>query len=157
MKTIKGILGFTWAVLAIVIVPVTYVGNAYFSRQLASSTGVTISPHYTGGEVVQVIDHTSYRTSVHRPVFDGLLGPRNDGFIQVMFGPAAGLPPVIKEGIDYDRDGRNDFLITVDTREEKAGVSTSCPAVGEAVQSYRLKDSFAVRIPLHNTRKENHP
>ena len=50
MKTLKGILGYIWAFLAIFIVLATFVGHDYFSGKLASATGITISPWYSGGE-----------------------------------------------------------------------------------------------------------
>ena len=150
MKRIKGIFGYLWAGSTILIVLAAYAGNGFFSRQLATATEIKVSPRFTGGEVVKTVEHDSYRTSVHRPVFDGLLGPRSDGFIQVDWRPAATLPPVIQEKIDYDGDSREDFVIVLDTVKQTAAVSTDVAGVEKTGQVYRLKDGWAVRVPLTN-------
>ncbi len=149
MKRIKSILCHLWAGSTILIVLAAYAGNGFFSRQLATATEIKVSPRFTGGEVVKTIEHDSYRTSVRRPVFDGLFGPRSDGFVQVDWRPAATLPPVIQEKIDYDGDGREDFLIVLDTVRHAAAISPDIAGVGSAGQVYKLKDGWAVRVPLN--------
>jgi len=73
-------------------------------------------PEESCGEEVRTIDHCAYKTQIHRPVFDGLTDEREKGFIQLNWEPFAGVPPVIREKIDYDGDHTDDFLITLDTR-----------------------------------------
>ena len=111
MKRALKIAGYTWAAACVVIVIATFAGNDYFSGRLASATGVTISPWYSGGEIVRSIDHGAYRTLIRRPVFDGLIGERKEGFIQIEWQPVTALPPVIEDGIDYTGDGKEDFSV----------------------------------------------
>ena len=89
---------------------------------------------------------------VHRPVFDGLLGDRSDGFVQIDWRPAAKLPPMLQEKIDVDGDGREDFLIVLDTVKQTAAVSPDIAGVETAGQVFKLKDGWAVRIPMNQSR-----
>lgn len=148
MKTLKGILGYIWAFLTVFIVLATFMGNDYFSEQLASATGITVSPWFSGGEIVKTIDHGTYKTYIHRPVFDALIGERREGFMQLNWEPYAGLPPVIQETIDYNGDSRKDFLITLNTQTGDATLAAHTPTVLSIERSYRLKTGWAVRVVL---------
>lgn len=148
MKTLKGFLGYMWAFLTVFIVLATFVGNDYFSEKLASATGVTVSPWFSGGEVVKTVDHDAYTTYIHRPVFDALIGERKEGFIQLNWEPFAGLPPVIQEKVDYNGDSKEDFLITLNTKTGGVSLTASNPTVLSIEGSYRLKKGWAVRVIL---------
>jgi hypothetical protein len=148
MKTLKGILGYSWAFLAIFIVLATFMGNDYFSEQLASVTGITVSPWFSGGEVVRTVDHGTYKTYLHRPVFDALIGEKREGFMQLNWEPYEGLPPVIQEQIDYNGDNRADFRITLNTHTGNATLTAQSPTVLSVERSYRLKKGWAVRVML---------
>lgn len=149
MKTLKSFLGYLWAAPALLIVLATFMGNGWFSRQLASATDIKVSPRFTGGEVVKTIDHGVYQTDLHRPVFDGLLEPRSKGFIQLNWRPAAGLPQTVQEAVDYNNDGREDFQVVLDTKKGSVSVTAYSPGVGTSPESYKLKNGWAVRVPLH--------
>jgi hypothetical protein len=148
MKTLKGILGYIWAFLAIFIALATFMGHDYFSKGLASATGVTVSPWFSGGEVARTVDHGAYNTYLHRPVFDALIGERRKGFIQLKWEPYEGLPPVIKEQIDYNGDSRADFFITLNTQTGDTTLTAQSPTVLSVERSYRLKKGWAVRVLL---------
>lgn len=140
--------GYTWGILAILIVLATFMGNKYFSRTLANISGVTVSPWYSGGEIVITADHGSYKTFVRRPVFDGLIWERKSGFIQINWEPFSGLPSVVEEKIDYNGDGQEDFLVTLDTATGNASLVAYSPDVVSVEKSYRLTKGWAVRILL---------
>ena len=80
MRILKSFLGYTWAVAAIIIALATFVGYNYFSQVFADVTGITINPRYSGGEIVKTVDHGNYKTTIHRPVFDSLIGQTEEGF-----------------------------------------------------------------------------
>ena len=148
MKVLKGILGYTWAFLTIFIVLATFVGRDYFSAKLASATGITVSPWFSGGEVVQTVAHGRYKTYIHRPVFDALIGETRKGFIQLKWEPYAGLPPVVQETIDYNGDNKADFSIILNTQTGDATLTAHSPTVLSIEGSYRLKKGWAVRVML---------
>lgn len=150
MVRLKSIMGYIWAASAIIIVLATYMGNGYFSRQFVAASEIKVNPRFTGGEIVKTIEHDSYRTFIHRPVFDGLLSPRQEGFVQIAWKPAAALPAVMQEKLDYDGDGREDFLISVDTSAQTAAVTSYNSVVGTEAKVYKLRDGWAVRVPLMN-------
>jgi hypothetical protein len=99
MKKIKSFMGYIWAAAVIIIALATFLGQSYLSRTLASATGVTVNPLYSGGEIIKTVDHGKYKTAVHRPVFDSLIGQTKEGFIQINWEPAASLPQIISEGL----------------------------------------------------------
>lgn len=148
MKKWKTILGYTWAALAIIIAPITYIGGSAISRALASATGVIVSPRYSGGEIVQTINHGTYTTAVHRPVFDALIGQTKTGFIQVNWLPAAGLPPVVTETVDCNGDGKADFTIVLNTKTGEAVLTDKAAIVLSLEKTYHLRDGWAARINL---------
>lgn len=148
MSKIKGILGYIWAFSALFLVLATFVGYNYFSKKLTSATGITVSPWYTGGEIVRTIDHGTYKTYIHRPVFDALIGERREGFIQLNWEPFAGLPPLIRETIDYNGDNKEDFLITLDTKTGNTALAAYNTSVLSIGKSYKLRKGWAVRVRL---------
>ncbi|MEN6373409.1 MAG: hypothetical protein ABFD75_01340 [Smithella sp.] len=148
MKNFKSILGYTWAVAALIIAPATFFGLDYFSRVLAEATGVTVNPWYTGGEIIKSIDHGSYRTLLHRPVFDSLIGQKKKGFIQINWEPAAGLPPIIREGFDFNNDHEEDFHLTLNTKTGKVELQAVNAAILPEAKAYSLRNGWAVRISL---------
>ena len=148
MKKLQSIMGYVGAVAALFIVLATFFGNGYFSRTLATATGITVSPLYSGGNIVKVIDHGAYKTSIHRPVFDSLIGQTEKGFVQINWDPAARLPSEIKEGIDFNGDGQEDFVVTLNTATGQAALASANPAVLSIEKSYRLRNGWAVRVLL---------
>ena len=99
---------------------------------------------------MKTVDHGSYKTAIHRPVFDALIGQTREGFIQVNWEPVAGLPQMISEGVDYNNDGREDFVVTLNTVTGEATLVKSHPAVLDIEKTYRLQKGWAVRILLKN-------
>lgn len=151
MKRLTSIAGYAWAVLAIPIVLATFMGMDFWARGLAGATGVIISPWFTGGEIARTERHEGYRTEIHRPVFDGLLGQRKEGFVQVTWMPEKEtLPPVIDEAIDYDGDRVEDFFISLDTRTNEASLSPESSRVIGLGEIITLREGRVARVRLKN-------
>lgn len=148
MQKLKSFLGYTWAVAALIIAPATFLGLDSLSRTLASVTGVTVNPWYTGGEIIKSIDHGSYRTLIHRPVFDSLIGQKKKGFIQINWEPAAGLPHIVDEGFDFNNDNKEDFRLALNTKTGKVALQTVNTAILSDAKAYQLHNGWAVRVPL---------
>lgn len=150
MDSLKKISGYAWAILCLAVVPVMFIGNPYFGARLVSATGVTVSPWYSGGEVVRTVDHGTYKTIIHRPVFDGLIGKRKEGFIQVEWMPVTALPTVIMDKIDFTGDGKEDFTFRLDTADGIGTLTAHRPSVIDLITLVKVKDGWVARIQLRN-------
>ena len=152
MEKLKAFFGYTVAVLTFPIIVVMVFGafGGPLGELFIEVTGLETSANWTGGEVVQTIDHGTYQTQVHRMVFDALIGERKEGFIQVGWVPPDALPARIDEEVDADGDGEADFRIEVDTANKESTLTSYAPWVLELEGTYRLEDSLAVRVILRN-------
>jgi hypothetical protein len=128
---LKSIIGYGWASLCLIVVLATFIGLNFWAKTLAKDTGIQISPHFSGGEVRQTVDHGSYKTLFHRMVFDGLVSERSKGFVQIDWVPQEEqqLPAAIEEALDIDGDGSSDISIHVDTLDGKARMLRQAPYV----------------------------
>jgi len=150
MKWVKKTLGYTAALLMIPLALATLMGMGFWSRELVAVTGLSVTPWYTGGEVVRTISHGSYETRIHRPVFDGLLWESRQGFVQIDWTAAQPLPARFEEDIDYDGDGSADFRVELST--EGTRLNALNPRVLSLEGTYNLKNGRAVRVLLENKR-----
>ncbi|MBN1505302.1 MAG: hypothetical protein JW955_00565 [Sedimentisphaerales bacterium] len=149
MSRIKAYLAYAWAFLAGPIVLAAVFGMPFFASQLVAVTGLHVHPRYTGGEVAQTIDHERYRTLVHRPVFDGLIGQRTTGFVQIRWQPTeANLPETIDEQIDFDQDGKADFRVRLDIRTDVAILELIDRRVRSTHEIIRVENSRILRVDL---------
>ncbi len=153
MTRLKTILGYIVAGLGIPIMiaallPWTVLNEA--GSQFVSATGLKTSANWTGGEVAQTIDHGVYQTDVHRPVFDALIGERQEGFVQVAWRPPEALPTHIDEAIDFDADGQADFRIELEPATRQATLTPYSPDVVKLEGVYDLGERLAIRVTLKN-------
>jgi hypothetical protein len=155
MASLKSVSAYTAAALGIPIMVVALASFAGFDLggPFLAATGLKTSANWTGGEVTQTIDHENYRTEVHRPVFDALIGKRREGFVQVAWRPADALPARIDEEIDAEADGQADFRVELDTGARKATVTPFSPDVMELQGVYDLGETLAIRVKLKNPRR----
>jgi len=153
MKRIKAYAGYTMAVLSMLIVLATFLGESCLAKAFAAVTDLKISPWYTGGDVARKIAHPDYETSIHQPVFMALIGERKEGFVQVDWAPLSRLPAELSEVIDYSGDGTEGFRVRIDNRTKKAAVEPLSNNVIGLQGSYWLKDKVVVRVSLKNPKK----
>jgi len=155
MARLKSVLGYTVAALCIPIMIAVVLGPrvAPLGQALISATGLKTSANWTGGEVVQTLEHGTYRTEVHRPVFDALIGEHKKGFVQVAWRPDDALPARIDEEIDADADGQADFRIELETATRQASLTPYSPNVLELEGVYDLGETLAIRVRLKNPRQ----
>ena len=153
MSRLRATLAVGWAALATPVVLATFVLLPPLASALVGATGIRISPWFTGGEVVRTIEHDGYRTEVHRPVFDGLVGEREQGFVQVEWTPAGPgrLPARVREAIDVDGDGSAEFAVDLDVAASRATVEPRSPGVLGLERVYDLGRARAVRVRLRRS------
>jgi hypothetical protein len=150
MSKLKAFLGYTFAALSPLIVLISFLGLDSMAEPFIAATGLTVSANFTGGEVVQTVDHAAYQAAIHRPVFDALIGERKEGFVQIDWAPLDALPSLFEEEIDANGDGEADMRLQVDTADEEATLTAYAPWVLEVEGTYRLPEMLAVRVKLHN-------
>lgn len=153
MRKLRAVMGYALAGLALVIVLATLMGMNTWEKALVAGTGLRVSPWYTGDEVVRTDSHGRYETRIHRPVFQALIGERDEGFVQVDWAPADSLPAGLDDAIDYDGDGVVDFLVRLDTNAGQAEVTPVEPDVLGLRGTYRLDDGWAVRVDVRNSNR----
>jgi hypothetical protein len=153
MSAIKSFLGYSLAILAIPVTIAIFVGLNGWAALLVNGTGLKLSPWHTGGEALRAIDHGSYVTRIHKPVFDAVLGQYDKGFVQIDWMKKAAVPAQIDEAIDYDDDGKPDFRIKWSTRTGTPELAPLQPGVLGLRAHLLLSDSYTVRVNLHNPAK----
>ncbi|MGA2171888.1 MAG: hypothetical protein ABSG82_02585 [Sedimentisphaerales bacterium] len=149
MNRLRKFLAYGWALMAVPIILITFIGMDGWAKKLVDFTGLKVSPLYTGGEVVQTIKHEGYETLIHRPVFDGLVCERKNGFVQIGWKATRDrLPELIDETIDFDRDGKDDFRIELNTTTNNGRLEGYSPGVVSLGKILVLKNERVVRVSL---------
>jgi hypothetical protein len=153
MQKLKAILGYIWAALLIPLALATLLGMGSWMKLFVSSTGLTVSPWFSGDVVARTVERDGYETRIHRPVFQALIGERREGFVQVDWGPLDTLPAQVDEEVDFDGDGQVDFRVVLDTASGQATLTPLTEYVLGLTGTYRLDDAWAVRAALKNPRR----
>ncbi|UCD53404.1 MAG: hypothetical protein JSW27_12285 [Phycisphaerales bacterium] len=151
MSHFRTYLAYAWALMAGPLVLATFMGMSFWAEKLVAVTGLRVHPIYSGGEVAQTIEHGEYKTLIHHPVFDGLIGERNEGFVQIEWHPLGeSLPDHIEEHIDFDQDGRSDFRIALTTGTNEAEFEPSNQSVLSLDTILTIQSGRLFRVSLLN-------
>jgi hypothetical protein len=155
MQKLKSAFGLTWAAACLVVVLATFVGLNFWAETLAKETGIRVSPHFSGGEVRQTIDHGSHKTLLHRMVFDGLVSERSEGFVQIDWVPQEkqSLPTVLEEDFDIDSDGSSEISLRADTAAGQVQLLRQAPWVLGLEPLIRVGSECILRVRLRNPHK----
>jgi hypothetical protein len=146
MKKIKIVAGITWAFLGLILIVIFFPGLNSFSSSAARLPFMKINPNYTGGEIARQIISEGCTLDIRKPVFDGLIKERKNGFIQIDW--HGNLPEKLIDTIDYNLDGIPDFNIAVDRNQSK----TDLEPINNKVKKVRISTPTsygrAVRVDL---------
>jgi hypothetical protein len=145
--------GYIWAIVCVLLIPLTFIGNDQFAKQLAKLPFMKVNPLYTGGEADQVLKQDSLTVVINKPVFEALLGQSSQGFVQVKFIGKSSLPATIKKAIDFNHDGVSDFVLNIDTRNGGTTVVAMNSNVKGLLISSKVKKDWIVRVKLKNPNK----
>jgi hypothetical protein len=162
MKRLTAILGYGAAVLTIavaVVGPLVWFG--VFSRA-AAKTSLRIDPIYTGGEPARTIARDGYQIVIYRPVPKRAPLSQAASFVQIVWKPAAALPPAISDPVDLDGDGQPDCQVSFQApRDPRAKLRVTVKSFTNLVQPMnevgkdsfssliaRVNDTIVVRVPL---------
>ncbi|BDX38806.1 hypothetical protein CYCD_21610 [Tenuifilaceae bacterium CYCD] len=152
MKQLLSIPAYIWAIICMLLIPATFIGNTQFAKQLARLPFMKVNPIYSGGDIDRSYQQDSITVTINKPVFAALIGTSSKGFVQVTF--SGKLPETINSAIDYNSDNQPDFNVTINT----ATNSTKFEALSENVTglnvSSRVKDCWIVRANILNPDKK---
>jgi hypothetical protein len=139
--------GILVASVAILVVVLGFMTISTQAHRLAQAPFMKIHPRYSGGEVVRSFSSGGAFWQVHRPVFDGLLGERRDGFVQVDVEQFSADKPA-QASIDFDGDGAADFNLLLPSNGAAPQVEALSSAVTGLDAWSREGESAIVRIHL---------
>jgi len=162
MKRLRGILGYTAAVLTIAVAvlgPLVWFG--FFTRA-AARTSLRIDPAYTGGEPARTIARDSYQIVIYKPVQKRAPLSPIGSFVQIVWKPVSALPATVSEQLDLDGDGQPDCVVSFQApRNPRAKLRVDVkpltalvkPMNGVSKESFssliaRVNDTIVVRVPL---------
>jgi len=147
MIKLKAFLGYTAAVLSLFVVLATFIANDFWAKEFVNITSLKVSPIYTGGEVNKTISFKDYNIKIHKPVFQGLFSDRSKGFVEIDYA-GKNIPTVISQSIDFDGDGKYDFYIKYDTKNDKSEFKSLNRNVVSLQGVYKITTGYAVRVNL---------
>ncbi len=146
MKKIKIIIGISWAFLGLVLIIILFPGLNSYSDSVSKLPFMKLNPIYSGGEVAQQIVADRCTLDIRRPVFNGFIKERNNGFVQMDW--RGNIPQLINDSIDYDQDGIKDFCILVDRNNNKTVLKPFNRNVKGVNISTSTSYGWAVRIGI---------
>jgi hypothetical protein len=105
-----------------------------------------INPNLTGGEAAEQIVMKSCTLVVRKPVFDGLIGERKYGFVQLDW--RGKLPDIVCDTIDYDMDKKPDFAIRISRSEPSTVLKSLNPKVRKVGISTPTSYGWSARVKI---------
>jgi hypothetical protein len=146
MKKIRIIAGITWAFIGLFLIIIFFPFFNTFSSSVAKLPFMKINPNYTGGEIAQTFVMESCTLVIRKPVFDGLLRERKNGFVQIDWRGIVN--EEIADTIDYDFDSKRDFIIHVNVKNSKTDLEPLNNKVTGVNVSTSTSYGWAVRVNL---------
>lgn len=146
MKKIKIAAGIFWAILCLILILVLFPQLNTFSSSVSRLPFMKINPNFTGGETAEKIVMESCTLVVRKPVFNGLIGERRKGFVQVDW--RGKIPDIISDTIDYDMDKKPDFMIRINRSEPATVLKPFNPKVMELGISTPTSYGWSVRVKI---------
>jgi hypothetical protein len=146
MKKVKTVLGIFWASLCLLLIIILFPGLNTLSAKMGSLPFMKINPNMTGGLPAKEIVMENCTLVVRKPVFDGLIGERKSGFVQVDW--RGKLPMVLNDTIDYNLDGNPDFIVKITPPQTSAGLLALNPKVKKIGISTPTSYGWAIRVNI---------
>ena len=148
-QRVVGGLSYLYGGLLVAAILLMFVGLDKWSLQLSRFPFMKIHPRYAGGGIAETIDAGPQKWVIHQPVFDGLVGPRKQGFVQVDLTCSGEIPDVIERTIDYDRNGEADFLVRIPNIKGRAPEIVSYSGKVNGLEQWaRTEDGWIVRVVI---------
>ena len=152
MKRFLSIPSYIWAIICMVLIPITFIGNDFFANKIANLPFMKVNPIYTGGDSARCFKQDSMTFTINKPVFESLFGTSNKGFVQVKI--AGALPELIQSNIDYNNDSVIDFSLNINTLTGDTKVKALSKQVSKLTISSKVKNYWIVRVEILNPDKK---
>jgi len=144
MRKFKIIAGTIWALLAMILILILFPGLNSFSGSVAKLPFMKLNPNYSGGDVAKQLVLENYIIDIRKPVFDGLIGQKKSGFVQIDW--RGNIPEVISDTIDYDLDQNADFIIRINRETNRSEITSFNGNVGNIMISTPTSYGWAIRV-----------
>jgi hypothetical protein len=146
MKKIKIIAGISWAFFGLILIIILFPGLNSYSVSVSKLPFMKLNPRYSGGEIAKRIVTDRCTLDIRKPVFNGFIKERNNGFVQLDW--RGNISELINDSIDYDQDGIKDFNISVDRKNSKTVLNPINSKVKDVIISTRTSYGWAVRVGI---------
>lgn len=148
MNKFKLTAGIIWALVSLLLMVILFFALGGFSQSLAKLPFMKLNPVCSGGEVARRIVADNCTLEIRQPVFNGFLGEKNRGFVQVDWRGI--IPEMINDTIDYNMDNIPDFIIEIDRKENTSELSGMTPLVKNISVSAPTSYGWAARVKIIN-------
>jgi len=146
MNKIKITAGIIWALVCLLLMIILYFGLGNFATGVSKLPFMKLNPNTSGGEIAQQISMDNCTLMIRKPVFDGFIGERKIGFVQIEW--KGDLPGTINDTIDYNMDNSPDFVIGIVVPENKVNLVALNPKVRDVGISTSTSYGWAARINI---------
>jgi hypothetical protein len=146
MNKIKITAGIIWALVCLLLMIILYFGLGNFATGVSKLPFMKLNPNTSGGEIAQQIAMDNCTLMIRKPVFDGFIGERKIGFVQIEW--KGDLPGTINDTIDYNMDNSPDFVIGIVVPENKVNLVALNPKVRDVGISTSTSYGWAARINI---------
>ncbi len=146
MKTFRSILGYSWALLAFVVMLILFPSLDPLSEQVAKLPFMKINPIYQGGEKDREINKADYVITINKPVFESLIGTPDQGFVQVKW--EGKMPETFSDTIDYNNDQTPDLVIGFKDSNTKPSLTILSKKIIGLNNYARTEKGWIVRVDV---------
>jgi len=145
----KVFFGYARAVFSVALIAAFFIFARQAENFFIKVSGIKISPRFTGGKAAGEFEGNRYRIRLYEPVFNGLIGERENGFAQVYFEPLAGKDEGVAALEEIIIPGWGKFVLELPADKKKAARIRQVEAgiIYEKKLSV-FESGWALRIPL---------
>lgn len=147
---------YLWGAIIPLVVVALFFGLDQWSWFLAKFPFMKIHPRYSGGEISITIKESDVQYTIHNPVFDGLIGERRGGFVQIDIHVLDNGAYPLNQEFDYDQNGIPDFGLLIESSDNNAPKLISDSPLVEGLAGWAMtSEGWIVRIAINNTNFSN--
>jgi hypothetical protein len=151
MKTLRSILGYSWAIVAFIVMLAMFPSLDSLENQAAKLPFMKVNPIYTGGDKASEIAKNDYLITINKPVFESLVGYPTKGFIQVKW--EGNLPKAFSDTIDFDNNGSPDFVAKFTDPTQEPSISLINSNIKQLNMWGKTEKGWIIRVGIEREKK----